>query len=279
MVAGTCHSSVATIRSSAGSWNSFTATPPPTITKPLPSRGRSFLKSNQLISRGSLVYLPTMTLTTTSIHRPTIGLPAVAHLPLSKKGLSYYMPHRTVPWVNDVGNPTRSAEVNDLINEIKKFEVRGKGCQSSAKRPIREVEFRKTLELLRAQPSFDCKHKHPFLFTWQHHLIGRLDDCANFEVSDPRGHPEFDFACKTKVKWSKNVMEERRCPDQVCSFKSFLCSLPLFTFLSSNATSLFSHRSHLVPWIQSTVCSSTKPSTWKSFYDCTPTPSASSPRT
>jgi len=123
-----------------------------------------------------------------SNHRPTYC--RSSSLETYKKGLSYYVPHRTVPWVNDVGNPMRSAEVNDLINEIKKFEVRGEGCQSSAKRPIREVEFRKTLELLRAQPSFDCKYKYPFLFTWQHHLIGQLDNCANFEVSDPHGHPE-----------------------------------------------------------------------------------------
>jgi len=142
-----------------------------------------------------------------------------------KKGLSYYMPHRTVPYVNGVGNPTRSAEVNDIINQIKKFEVRGEGCPSSAKRAIREKEFRKQLELLWAQPSFDLKYKYPFLLTWQHHLIGRLDDCANFEVSDPRGHGEFDFALKTKVKWSKNVMEERRCPDQVSILTLYLLTL------------------------------------------------------
>jgi hypothetical protein len=159
-----------------------------------------------------------------NVHPPANHRPIhcrAASLETYKKGLSYYMPHRTVPYVNGVGNPTRSAEVNDIINEIKKFEVRGEGCAPSAKRPIRENEFRKQLELLRAQPAFECKHKYPFLLTWQWHLIGRLDDCANFELDAPRGHPEFDFALKTKVKWSKNVMEERRCPDQV-SILSFV---------------------------------------------------------
>ena len=164
-----------------------------------------------------------------ALHRPTYC--RSSSLETYKKGLSYYMPHRTVPYVNGVGNPTRSAEVNDVINEIKKFEARGEGCGSSAKRPIREAEFRKQLELLRAQPTFDCKCKHPALLTWQCHLIGRLDDCANFEMSDPRGHPEFDFACKTKVKWSKNVMEERRCPDQVCTY--------VFLILFSSSPSTF----------------------------------------
>ena len=45
-----------------------------------------------------------------------------------KKSLSYYMPYRNVPWTNDGrGNPTRSTDVNDLIKEMKKFEVRGEG--------------------------------------------------------------------------------------------------------------------------------------------------------
>ena len=166
-----------------------------------------------------------------ALHRPKYC--RSTSLETYKKGLSYYMPHRTVPYVNGVGNPTRSAEVNDIINEIKKFEVRGEGCKSSAKRPIRENEFRKQLELLRAQPTFESKLKYPFLLTWQWHLIGRLDDCANFELDDPRGHKEFDFALKTKVKWSKNVMEERRCPDQVCIVTVlFSCSLPLLQLLT-----------------------------------------------
>jgi hypothetical protein len=28
-------------------------------------------------------------------------------------------------------------------------------------------------------------------------------------------YPNFDFAIKTKVRWSKNVHEERKCPDQI----------------------------------------------------------------
>jgi len=137
MGAATCHSSITTIPSSAASQSSSMATPISMITGLLPSRGMSFLKSNPLISRGSLVYLPTMTPTTTTEQPSTIHHPPSNHRPIYcrsssfetyKKGLSYYMPHRTVPWVNDVDNPTRSAKVNDIINEIKKFKVRGEGC-------------------------------------------------------------------------------------------------------------------------------------------------------
>ena len=142
-----------------------------------------------------------------------------------KKAISHYMPHRTVPWVNNQGNPTRSTPVNDIINEVKKFEVRGEGCPPNAKRPLRENEFRKSQELLKAQPNWECKYRYPMVGIWQHNLIGRLDDAANFQVKDPRGHGNFDFAIKTKVRWSKNVMEERRCPDQVCPL------LVLYVFL------------------------------------------------
>jgi len=68
------------------------------------------------------------------------------------------------------------------------------------------------IRILRTLPSFDCKYKHRMVCLWQHSLIGRLDDAAHFEVKDPQGHPNFDFALRTNVRWSKNVMEERQCP-------------------------------------------------------------------
>ena len=112
----------------------------------------------------------------------------------NKKAISYYMPNRIPSQCNGQGNPTKSAEVNDLIKEIKKFEVRGEGCDPNAKRPLREAEFRKSLELLKALESFEHKYKYPTMCLWQNHLIGRIDDVVHFERADPRGHPDFDFA-------------------------------------------------------------------------------------
>jgi len=153
-------------------------------------------------------------------HRPTYC--RSSNLEAIKRALSYYMPHRHVPWCNNQGNPTRSAPVNDLIKEVKKFEVRGEGRPSQAKRAVRPNEFAKATSLLRSQPGFDCKYKYPMVCLWQHQLIGRLDDAAHFEVKDPQGHPNFDFALRTNVRWSKNVMEERQCPPQVSSCISLL---------------------------------------------------------
>jgi len=152
------------------------------------------------------------------IHPPANHRPKYCRfstLESAKKALSYYMPHRTVPWCNNQGNPTRSGPVNDIIKEVKKFEARGEGCPSHAKRAVRPNEFRKSIQLLRVQPSFECKYKYPMVCLWQHTLIGRLDDAAHFKVEDPGGHPQFDFALQTNVRWSKNGMEERQCPPQV----------------------------------------------------------------
>jgi hypothetical protein len=132
-----------------------------------------------------------------------------------KKALSYYMPYKNASWVNGRGNPTKSQVVNDMIKKVKKFEVRGQGKKSNAKRPLRQGEFIKTLHLFRAQTDWAHRRKYPMMALWQYHLIGRVDDVANFKVADPRGHGDYDFALKTRVRWSKNVMEERQCPPQI----------------------------------------------------------------
>ena len=50
---------------------------------------------------------------------------------------------------------------------------------------------------------------------WQYSLIGRNDDICHFEATNPKGHPIYNFALMTKVRWSKNIAEERGCPDQI----------------------------------------------------------------
>ena len=55
-----------------------------------------------------------------------------------KKALSYYMPNRNMQWnqITGHGNPTRSQGLNDLIKRVKRFEVRGHGAESKARRPM-----------------------------------------------------------------------------------------------------------------------------------------------
>ena len=58
------------------------------------------------------------------------------------------------------------------------------------------------------------------MLLYQYYLIARCDDVGHFLIRDLHGHsdPRFSkFALQTKVTWSKNVYEERNCPDQIFS--------------------------------------------------------------
>ena len=57
-----------------------------------------------------------------------------------KKALSYFMPNRMMVWneIASVGNPTRSALVNQLIKVMKRKEVCGQGQSSRAWRPLND---------------------------------------------------------------------------------------------------------------------------------------------
>jgi len=132
----------------------------------------------------------------------------------AKKFVSFFMPNKT-KWVNGVGNPTRHASVNKVISDVKKAEVRRRGKADCSKRPLTEKEFRKTLEIFKKKSDWKSQILYPTMCLWQFTLIGRNDDICHFEVEDPRGHPIYNFALSTRVRWSKNISEERNCPNQI----------------------------------------------------------------
>ena len=64
----------------------------------------------------------------------------------------------------------------------------------------------------------------------QYYLIARCDDVGHFLIRDLHGHtdPRYSsFTLQCKVSWSKNVYEERDCPDQIFfgAFDSQYCLL------------------------------------------------------
>jgi hypothetical protein len=137
---------------------------------------------------------------------------------MMKKAVSYFMPERGAHYIfRRGGNPTKHHLVNEVIAEVHRCEVRREGAPSQVKHPVTESEFKKTIDLFKDKPrgGFNEKIKYPTMLKWQYHLITRIDDVCHFKTSDPHGHPEFPFALATKVRWSKNVLEERRCPDQI----------------------------------------------------------------
>jgi hypothetical protein len=129
------------------------------------------------------------------------------------------MPHRDTTWnvQSNYGNPTRSREVNDVLRSVKNHEVRKEGLPSQSQRDLKRPEYRKTLRLLE-QSSLSQMETSNFctMMKFQFHIVGRADDICHVETRDLRSHEKFSaFALQTKVSWSKNVMEERDCPDQI----------------------------------------------------------------
>ena len=162
-------------------------------------------------------------------------------LGMVKKSISHFMPNQQ-HWVVDhnVGNPTKSVAVNIVIKAVKLAEVRRLGRPSNAKRDMKRAEFKKTLRLLedhRGLGDFDTASKFPTMMKLQFHIIGRTDDLTNIETADLKSHSQFpDTALQMKVNWSKNVLDERDCPDQLilgAMDDDFCCLVALGCYLES----------------------------------------------
>ena len=141
-------------------------------------------------------------------------------LEMMKKAISWYLPDRISCWSprSKTGNPTKSKEVNDFIKYMRVMEVRKVARPPQAKDAMIMPQFRAAIKLLESQDDFVNRHRMSTLMRYQYHLIARCDDMGNFLIRDIRGHsdPRFSsFALQTKVFWSKNVREERDCPNQI----------------------------------------------------------------
>jgi len=170
-------------------------------------------------------------------------------LEVVKKAISFFVPNKS-PWiiqadgVSGVGNPSRSTDVNQVIKQVELAEVRKQGRASNAKRDMKRAEFRKTLRLLEARcvatNHFDLASRLTAMMKLQFHIIGRTDDICNIETADLRGHSKFpDTALQMKVSWSKNVRDERSCPDQLllgANDTDFCVLLALACYLESTLT-------------------------------------------
>lgn len=153
-------------------------------------------------------------------------------LEVMKKAVSWYMPNRVAQWdcIRGSGNPTKSKDVNDVIKAVKKLEVRRAGKVTQTKRAMTQEEFRALLDFFSKKGDFQHKFRYTTMIKYQYHLIARCDDLANFRIRDLCAHvdPRFSsFALQTRVHWSKNVRDERDCPDQIFlgSYDSDYCIL------------------------------------------------------
>ena len=148
-----------------------------------------------------------------------------ASLEFWKKALSFFMTNRLMAWneISNVGNPTRSAELNDLVKYIKKKEVRKQGVQSKARRALTHEEFKNTLQELKsykrtsegASTSPIWNYGMPASMCLQFHLIARIDDTMHIKFENVRKSAFFSFLLQVRLNWSKNVREERDSPWQI----------------------------------------------------------------
>jgi hypothetical protein len=141
------------------------------------------------------------------------------HIKNIKMKISHYMPSGAA-WVDLAdgsghGNPTKHKAINNLIADIVQFEVRGEGSESKDVRDMTMAEVDKELEPFRQSRDELCRYRNTLMGLYQYQFITRMDDIVNFKVDDPKGHPEYEMAIAQSVKWSKNVRDNRNCPDQL----------------------------------------------------------------
>lgn len=63
------------------------------------------------------------------------------------------MPNHHMQWnnISNIGNPTQSTALNDVIKKVKKFEVRQQGAPSQAHRSCNNHKFTYTQQVLKEE--------------------------------------------------------------------------------------------------------------------------------
>jgi hypothetical protein len=146
---------------------------------------------------------------------PTLG--RSSSILFYKKAISHFMPNRLMSWneVTEMGNPTKSREMNDLIKRVKKEEIRKTGKKSSARRGLAHGEYLSVQEVLRGRNNDKERYLVPCVMNLQYNMIARLDDACELEFEDLKENEQFPFAPLIQMCWSKNVHEERDAPEQI----------------------------------------------------------------
>lgn len=135
-----------------------------------------------------------------------------------KKQLSYFMPNRHHAWneITNHGNPSRCRELHELIKYVTKKETRGEGVPSCARRPLEEAEYRSTMTVAKNSENDITRYGIPALTSFQFSMIARIDDSTQWEKEHFKAHNEFpEIAARARLRWSKNVQEERDAPWQI----------------------------------------------------------------
>ena len=128
------------------------------------------------------------------------------------------MPNKIKKWnlQSNSRNPTKSIVVNELIKRVKKHEVKREGKASSARRAMELPEFLEIVKRCRKLPENHFgRHTGAEYFLFQFYMIVRLDDVEPFKCEDLTANMEYPYTLKSKMRWSRNILEERESPDQI----------------------------------------------------------------
>ena len=102
-----------------------------------------------------------------------------------KKAWSWFMPNKLTNWdeVTKRGNPTRCAELNNMIGSMIKMEVSRRGMPSQARRALTTDEYTLLICLMAVGDSFfgACLCAY---FAFQVCMIARVDDTTKFRRPD-----------------------------------------------------------------------------------------------
>ena len=134
-----------------------------------------------------------------------------------KKSISYFIPDNKNRWDprTKTGNPTQSSNILKLFDMIKKAQVDNRGVKSCATRAFEFDEWIQQSLILRQSNDKDALLllRPIIVFNWA--LINRVSDAIEFYRNEIRASPQFDGVLLAKLRWSKNVRDERDCPNQV----------------------------------------------------------------
>ena len=135
-----------------------------------------------------------------------------------KRAISYSMVNRNMPWneIAQVGNPTRSQEMQRLIAAMRRFQTQRRGVANQARRALTNSEYERLIEAYWWNPNKQIGLCGAAEASFQLNMIGRGDDCAKWRTPDLRPYDLFpNFGYLARMCWSKNVREERDAPLQI----------------------------------------------------------------
>ena len=113
---------------------------------------------------------------------------------------------------------------------MKKEEVRKRGKAREARRPLELDEFGKLIDMLRAEKDPLKKYGYSCFLILQFHFLARIDGTTAMMIDEIQAHDTYkEFALRSRLYWSKNVLEEQSAPPQIMFGSGNYKFFPLLT--------------------------------------------------